>query len=687
MNVTIPPAERLRLGFNSVTASLQSLVRLRARRLAFLLLFLGAGLLLVRPSEGRSLGFDNTASLSPGRLSHTATLLPNGQVLVAGGLEYFFGYPGPLWHYKALTSAALYDPATATWAATSSLSEPRANATATLLPNGKVLVVGGTTGSATIYARGYSSLASAEIFDPATGSWTTTGSLAYARSYHTATLLPDGKVLVAGGIQEPLGSGQFSTERAEVYDPATGTWTATGNLITARDSHTATLLSNGKVLVVGGQRSSSNGAVPLANVELYDPSSGIWTATADLIGGPRAFHTATLLPNGNVLVAGSYVAGSEANHSKSAEVYDPVSATWTATGSMAFRRGNHTATLLPDGQVLVAGGIGGNSNSFSIETVSAELYNAATGSWKSTGVLAERRRLHTATLLPNGTVLVTGGLGGYDGRQAIGSAERYGPKPTLLNISTRVNVQAGDNAMIGGFIISGTEAKTVIVRGIGPSLSVPGALADPIIEVHGPSGELLAANDNWRDATTRQEIADSGLAPSNDLEPALWGVINPGAYTVIVRGKNDATGIGLFEAYDLGEAADSNLGNISTRGLVQTGDNVLIGGLIVGGGTQGWTTKVLVRAIGPSVPVSGALADPTLELRDASGTLLAFNDNWKTRPDFNSQEGEIAGTGLQPTNDLESALLRVLPAGNYTAIVRGVNNTTGMGLVEAYNIP
>jgi hypothetical protein len=290
---------------------------------------------------------------------------------------------------------------------------------------------------------------------------------------------------------------------------------------------------------------------------------------------------------------------------------------------------------------------------------------------------------YTETLLPNGNVLSTGGSDA-SGRS---SAELYGPKPTLLNISTRVNVQAGDNAMIGGFIITGTEMKTVIVRGIGPSLGVPGALADPIIEVHGPAGELLATNDNWRDALTRQEIANSGLAPANDLEPALWGVINPGAYTVIVRGKNDATGIGLFEAYDLGEAADSNLANVSTRGLVQTGDNILIGGFIVGGGTQGWTAKVLVRAIGPSVPVTGALGDPTLELRDASGTLLASNDNWKTHSDGSSQQAEIEATGLQPASDLESALLQTFPTGNYTAIVRGVNNTTGIGLVEAYNLP
>ena len=241
--------------------------------------------------------------------------------------------------------------------------------------------------------------------------------------------------------------------------------------------------------------------------------------------------------------------------------------------------------------------------------------------------------------------------------------------------------------MIGGFIITGTQTKTVIVRGIGPSLAVPGALADPVVEVHGASGELLATNDNWRDDPNRQHVIDSGLAPTNDLESALWTIIDPGAYTVIVRGKDDATGIGLVEVYDLDQTVDSNLANISTRGLVETDNNVLIGGLIVGSGSGGSTATVMLRALGPSVPVAGALADPTLELRDRSGTLVASNDNWKTRPDGSSQQAEIEATGIPPTNDLESALLQTLSAGNYTAIVRGMNGTTGVGLVEAYKLP
>jgi hypothetical protein len=217
-------------------------------------------------------------------------------------------------------------------------------------------------------------------------------------------------------------------------------------------------------------------------------------------------------------------------------------------------------------------------------------------------------------------------------------------------------------------------------------LPVPGALADPVIEVHGSAGELLAANDNWNEAATRQQIIDSGLAPANDSESALWGVINPGAYTVILSGKNGGTGVGLVEVYDLDRTVDSELANISTRAFVDTGDNAMIGGLIIGGGTDGGTARVLVRALGPSVPVTGALGDPTLELRDDTGTLVASNDNWKTRPDGGSQQAEIEATALQPSNDLESALVRTLPPGNYTAIVRGTNNTTGVGLVETYNL-
>jgi hypothetical protein len=265
------------------------------------------------------------------------------------------------------------------------------------------------------------------------------------------------------------------------------------------------------------------------------------------------------------------------------------------------------------------------------------------------------------------------------GQPDIGAFEYQGTQPPLLaNISTRVSVQTGDNAMIGGFIITGPETKTVIVRGIGPSLPVPGALADLVIEVHGSSGELLATNDNWRAALTSQDIIASGLAPASDLESALYGTINPGAYTVVIRGRNDATGLALFEVYDLDHTADSKLANVSTRGFVGTGDNVMIGGTIIVG-----SARVLLRAIGPSLTnlVPNALGDPVLELHDGNGGLITVNDDWR-----DDQEADIIATGLPPLNDLESAIVRDLAPGPYTAILRGKDNTTGVAVVEVYNL-
>ena len=264
-------------------------------------------------------------------------------------------------------------------------------------------------------------------------------------------------------------------------------------------------------------------------------------------------------------------------------------------------------------------------------------------------------------------------------RPDIGAFEYQGTQPVMLaNIATRLRVQPGDNALIGGFIISGTQPKTVVIRGIGPSLPVPGALADPIIDVYDATGVLRASNDNWNDAETRQQIIDSGLAPTNDLESALWGVISPGAYTVVVRGQNDATGIGLFEVYDLDRTVNSKLANISTRGFVQTDNDIMIGGFIVLGPDS---QKVIVRAVGPSLPVPGALGNPTLELHDGNGALLAANDDWRS-----DQEAEIIATSLAPSNNLESAIVRTLTPGGYTAIVRGTDNTTGIALVEVYSL-
>jgi hypothetical protein len=261
------------------------------------------------------------------------------------------------------------------------------------------------------------------------------------------------------------------------------------------------------------------------------------------------------------------------------------------------------------------------------------------------------------------------------------------PPDQLLNISTRMRVLTGDNVLIAGFIITGTDPKKVIIRGLGPSLGsvgVQGALTDTTLELH-QGNSTLATNDNWKinDQTGQSqqaEIEATTIPPKNDLESALVATLNPGAYTAILAGKNQTTGIGVVEVYDLNQSANSKLANISTRGFVDTGDNVMIGGFIVGG-TGGGAAKVIVRALGPSVPVSGALQDPTLELHDGNGTTIASDDNWK-----DSQQGDIQATTIPPSNDLECAIVRTLVPGNYTAVVRGVNNSTGIGLVEVYNL-
>jgi WD40 repeat protein len=368
-----------------------------ARRAASLLLLLGVGLLLVQPCAGAAGTFVNTGTLAVGHDSHTATLLPNGKVLVAGGVNG----PGD---QTASASAELYDPTSGTWTTTGSLATARYVHTATLLPNGKVLVAAGYNDSS-----GY--LASAELYDPATGTWTATGSLATARFFPTATLLPNGKVLVTGGYNDS----SPALASAELYDPATGTWTATGNLTTARFFQTATLLPNGKVLVVGGN--DGNGGPALASAELYDPASGTWTATGSLATA-RALQTANLLPNGKVLVAGGRSSGVRF---ASAELYDPASGAWAATGSLVTARVRQTGTLLPNGQVLVTGGV----NSSGVATASAELYDPASGTWAVTGSLVTARIDHTATLLSNGGVLVAGG---NDGSNALASAELYPPQ-------------------------------------------------------------------------------------------------------------------------------------------------------------------------------------------------------------------------------------------------------------------
>jgi sugar lactone lactonase YvrE len=256
------------------------------------------------------------------------------------------------------------------------------------------------------------------------------------------------------------------------------------------------------------------------------------------------------------------------------------------------------------------------------------------------------------------------------------------PRALALNIATRLAVQAGENVLIGGFIITDTGGKSVVIRGIGPSLTsagVQGALQDPVIELHYPGG-FFNTNDNWKD-TQASQIQATGLAPSDDRESAFTYNLAPGNYTIVLKGKNNGAGIGLIEVYDIQQSA-GRLANISTRGFVGAGDNVMIGGFILGGGNG--AARIMIRAIGPSLAafgISNPLQNPTVTLRDGNGTVLNYNNDW-----LDDNATEIYLTGLAPSNQAESAIVMTLPSGNYTAVVAGLNGGTGIGLVEAYNL-
>ena len=308
---------------------------------------------------------------------------------------------------------------------------------------------------------------------------------------------------------------------------------------------------------------------------------------------------------------------------------------------------------------------------------------------------------------PNGDLYVSDTEGGYvgivktDGSFAFLEGDVQSPRylafepggGQALNISTRLRAQTGDNVLIGGFIVTGSVAKKLALRAIGPSLinqNISGFLADPRLELRDNAGALVASNDNWKinDQTQQSQEAEviaTHLAPTNDLESTLIATLQPGpGYTAILRGTGDTSGVAVVEAYDLEPGTDSKLANISTRGLVGTGENVMIGGFILGG--PGFR-RLIVRAIGPSLApgIANALADPTLELRDGQGTLIGSNDNWKTNDQTQqSQEAEVRATTVIPTNDLESAIVVSLPAGPYTAILAGKNGGVGVALVEAY---
>lgn len=329
----------------------------------------------IMPVHAESVFWVETGSLNTPRPLHTATVLVNGKVLVAGGHD----------GTANIASAELYDPASGTWLLTGSMNVARRTHQAILLPDGKVLVAGGDTDA--------SPLSSAELYDPTTGTWTDTGSMSVGRYGFAAALLPDGKVLVAGGWDVV---NDRAIRSAEIYDPTTGTWTATGSMNTGRNATRAILLANGKVLIAGGEDYPGH---DLASAELYDPATGTWSYTASMNTDHGHYNPTVLLSNGKVMITGTA-------DNPSCEIYDPATDTWTNTGSMNVTRRGHLAVLLPNGKVLAAGGsvagVGGT-------TTSAEIYDPTTGTWTVTSSMNYPHYGPTASKLSNGKILVTGG--------------------------------------------------------------------------------------------------------------------------------------------------------------------------------------------------------------------------------------------------------------------------------------
>ncbi|MBJ6760462.1 hypothetical protein JGU66_06780 [Myxococcaceae bacterium JPH2] len=542
--------------------------------------------------------------LGTARHSHSTTLLPSGKVLVAGGSN----------GSQAVATAELYDPATGVWTPTGTMPGAHFVHCATLLPSGQVLVTGGEDGTKPI--------GTAELYDPVSGTWRAARPMSVARSGHTATLLKDGRVLVVGGS-----SGSTALATAELYDPATNTWSAARSLVNSRSGHTATLLPSGKVLVGSG--------AGVTNAELYDPSSGTWSA-AGTMTALRDYPSATVLASGRVLVAGG-VSGSTVV--ATAEVYDPASNTWSATGSMAMARMYPSATALPSGKLLVAGGLMGFQPTPAV--AAAELYDPSSGTWSAAPSLSAGRYFHTATLLSSGRVLV---VGGFDANSALATNELYDPEPprwgatgslasarnsqvsTLL--STGKVLIAGGVAALDGRVLATTElydSELGTWAGAAPmSVARMNHTLTPL-----PSGRVLAAGG----------FDGSHVLPSAELfdpQAGVWvpvggltlrrghhsATLLPPGKVLVAGGQNEDGFTNTAELYDLATGTWSATGampNIRARHVA-----VLLstGKVLVAGGTDGTATLTKAELYDPATGKWTATGDMIVPRQDATVTLL-----------------------------------------------------------------
>jgi len=555
-------------------------------------------------------GWAQTGSLGNARESHSSTRLFEGKVLVAGG--------------SGLASAELFDPDKGTWAATGSLATARSSHTATLISNRppacqpncrKVLVAGG------VGSNGLP-LASAELFDLGSGTWTPTGALATARSSHTATLLSNGSILVVGG----MGASQQPLAGAELFSPATGTWTATAPLATARTAHTATLLADGKVLVAGGV---GPGGQPLASAEVYDPAAnsgaGAWTPTGSL-NDARTAQSATPLgdeisgsSDRRVLVAGG--TGPGGSPLASAEIYNPQSGSWTRTGSLADPRALHTAALLPDGKVVVAGGSGTAGR-----LASAELFSPAAGTWAPTGSLAAPRSVHRATVLLDGRVLLTGGSG--PAGQPLPTAELYSPslgdrwEPTASMAGAR-SAHTATLLLNGDVLVAGGHTTFDFFLSAGPGCcnTAPLATAEryhPLSGTWSPTGMLARARSFHTATLLRGSPEQCGTNCGKVLVAGGFGAVDPAGPT------GNAEALASAELYDPATGQWSPTGSMTGRRAWHTATLLASGRVLVAGGSK--------SAGGGDAIDTAELYDPVSGTWTPTGRLIAGGNPNRSGP-------------------------------------------------------
>jgi len=541
---------------------------LRTARAGLVLLALGLGLPIAHADTWRS-----AAELTQARGEHTATLLPSGQVLVAGGRGSDATF---------LANVELYDADRNMWHGAHALAAARANHSATLLPSGKVLVVGGQN------ASGY--LASVELYDPTSDIWTSAGNISSARAWHTATLLDSGRVLIAGGV---AANGALAS--VELYDPATNTWSGASDLATARYDHGAALLPTGEVLVSAGYDVN---AAALASAEIYDPVEDAWHFASDL-GAARHSYTAALLISGRLLAVGGTDLGA------SAEIYDPVADIWNNAGSPAHDRTFHTATLLPSGRLLVTGGAENG-----IDLASTETYDAASDTWTAAAALATGRRLHTATLLTSGKVLVAGG---YSSGGSLASAEIYDPASDGWAIAgSLVEKHQNNNATLlpsgnvlliagsrNGFASETAEQYDVAAD----SWSTAGSLAmgrvsatatllmsGKVLVAGGYTGNIYLGSVELYDPVSRTSSPAGSLASVREYHTAT---LLASGKVLVVGGFANAGYLAGVEIYDPASNTWSSAASLPSARGMHTATLLSSGKVLVAGGTGNGTTGVL----------------------------------------------------------------------------------------------